>query len=219
MIHLRTRAFCVGAALVLGISFVPASAEVAAAPILLASNGYSSQVNAYEPVGQSFIADDRHVFAGLFFTPGNVTWPNTDPIEYQLLEGDGLNGAVLATAQFLLPSGFTGFHLVDFTPITLTPGTSYTLTASVVGTSPYWAVAHHSNHDFSAGGTPVPSGNYGDIYTGGQAFGYSAFPIIAWDLALSVRPPTTTSDVPEPASLLLFGVALTGTAWATRRRR
>ena len=172
------------------------SAPAVAGPILLNPGGGSNQVQFAEPVGQTFTAEDPLVSAGLYFLVMNPQFPNSDAIEYQLHQGSGTGGALLASTTFNLASGFDGFHMVDFSSVALTPGNVYTLTASIVGTSPYWGVAKSI-----------------DVYAGGVAV-FFGVPEPGGEMALSVVP-----QAPEPASLFLIASAGLGLLIETKRRR
>jgi hypothetical protein len=176
-----------------GVATVAFTADVSAAPILLTSDGGGYQVNSFEPIGQTFTAEDPQVHAGLSFAVINSQFPNDDAVEYSLFEGNGVGGALVASTSFNLVDGFAGFHLADFSSVALTVGNPYTLVASIQGDSPYWAV--------NSSNTPYAGGNG---VTGGQPTGQK--------FALNVVPVA----VPEPLSLALLGVG--GVAVLARRR-
>ena len=170
-----------------------------AGPIVL-NPGYGfAQVQAYEPIGQSFTAEDPFVTAALAFRVINSSASPDDPIRYDLYEGVGTGGALLASSTFVLSAGFSDFYDVDFSSVTLSVGSQYSLVASVVGTSPYWAI--WGTWATYAGGSPIQPASVG-------------FP----EFALRVLP--TTAPVPDPgSSLLLLGIGIVSLrAWKQRRQ-
>lgn len=181
-----------GAVIVVGALTFP-STSASAAPVLLASDFGTFQVQFYEPVGQVFTAEDSFVRAGLSFEVINSSFANSDAIQYSLYAGSGVGGALLASTSFNLADGFAGFHLADFSAVALTIGNQYTLAASTVGASPYWGV--NTSATAYAGGSGVVQGQ-----------------VVAQRMALSVVPVA----VPEPAAMLLLGLG--GAAMVGRRR-
>lgn len=164
-----------------------------ALPILYSPGSGLHQVEVFEPIGQTFVAEDAFIEAGLYFAAINPGFANTDDIKYELFEGAGVGGTLLDSAIFSLATGYVGFYLEDFSSIALNIGDTYSLVASVVGTSPHWGVGQTSDPG-------APNG----ILNGS---------ISTAKFALSVNP----VSVPEPAMLSLIGLGLLGFGFARRR--
>jgi len=197
----RRRTSAIALCAVVAVSALFAVPEAATAgPIVLNPGWGTGQVQFFEPIGQSFTAEDPSVTAALYFDVINPTSPPSDPIRYDLFEGFGTGGALIASWEFMLAPGFSGFYDVDFSSVVLSVGSEYSLVASVVGDSPYWGVV--ASADSYAGGSP--------IY--GQDIGWNPP-----EIALRVLP--TTASVPDPGStLLLLGIGLVGLRMYRDRR-
>ena len=89
-----------------------ASIGTAYAGVILVDSGLNgnTQIQAFEPLGQSFTAIDANVTAGLYFECINCDVANDDDIRYDLYAGQGTGGALLASDTFGLADGFVGFH-------------------------------------------------------------------------------------------------------------
>ena len=178
-----------------GMLVLPLSAV--AGPILLNPDGGSFQVEAFELVGQAFVAEDAFVEAGLYFQCINCVLPNTDPIRYDLYEGLGTAGTLVASSgPFALADAFLGFFLADFSSTALTIGDTYSLVASIVGSSSYWGVR----------GTTASGGNGLGISQGSPLNLDCSGTGATSCFALAVNPLT----VPEPGTLGLLGAGLIG---------
>ena len=198
--RLRHRASAIALCAVVAAAGLFALPEVATAGPIVLNPGYGyAQVHYYQPIGQSVTAEDSFVTAALHFSVINPHFSPDDPIRYDLYEGFGTGGALLASRQFVLTPGFRDSYDVDFSSVTLRVGMEYSLVASVVGDSAYWAV--YGSSDSYAGGSPILGRN-------------SYF---LPEIALRVLP--TTASVPDSGpSLLLLGMGLAGLrAWRKRR--
>src|SRR5215467_6336464 len=120
------------------------ASSIAANAGIIIQDQYSTilQVFYFQPVGQSFVAEDPNVLVAFNYQCISCPFfPNTDALQMQMLRGAGLGGPVLATsAPFNLPDTFTGFFDVDFSALNLRVGEVYTAVLNVLGTSPYWGV-------------------------------------------------------------------------------
>ncbi len=161
----------------------------------LPANGGLSQVEHYEPIGQSFTAEDLNVSAGLYFHAINPSWSNDDPLKYELYAGDGTSGTLLDTSTFSLSTGFVGLHMVDFSATSLTVGSMYSLVAYVLGDSPHWGLGRAQAY---TGGSPIRHGN----------------PVNGLDFGFRVEP---AGPIPEPTTLTLMGLGLAGLGFRRRK--
>jgi hypothetical protein len=156
------------------------------ADTILQDQGSSAiQVNHFEPIGQSFTAEDPHIAFAFDYTEFNPSFPN-DPLQLRLLAGDGLGGIALATVMFAVPAAYEGFFDVDLSSVTLTVGQLYTAELTVPGTSPYFGVWLSDDND---------------VYPGGRAYffdhGGNITPSPNDDMRFRVTP------IPEPVGSLL----------------
>ena len=85
------------------------SVTVRAGVILQDEQDAAIQIHLFEPIGQSFTAEDSNIDFAFFYDQFNVSSPH-DPFQVQLRDGDGLGGTVLGSMVFSLPTGFTGVH-------------------------------------------------------------------------------------------------------------
>ncbi|NEP55927.1 MAG: hypothetical protein F6K31_02740 [Symploca sp. SIO2G7] len=183
----------------IGITTLVAVSPAQAGTITYAPGPGAYQVDGFEPIGQSFVAEDALVEAGLSFSVINPSFDASEPIIYQLWEGFGVGGTLVADVAFTLDAAFSGFHLEDFSVTPLTVGSTYTLTASIDGTSPYWAISN----TFDA---PTDTG----VCLGEQCDEV--------EFALNVKP-LEVEDVPEPVSVLSFLVVSGAAACSSMKRK
>ncbi|WP_165251189.1 PEP-CTERM sorting domain-containing protein [Paludisphaera soli] len=175
-----------------------ASAGTAGAgTILNPRNDQEIQINFYEPIGNSFIAEDATVSAALWLVVMNETFEPSDPILFQLYAGAGTSGAPLFSQSFVVDGAFRGFYDVDLSSVVLSVGETYSFVASIVGDSPYWGVA-------------ASDGPNGELLAG--RFG-------VFEEFLALRVGAAGTAVPEPSSLALALVGLAAPAAFALRRR
>jgi hypothetical protein len=156
----------------------------------------------FDPIGQTFIADQPYLQTIAFaFSDANENEPN-DPITMTLYEGAGTGGTVIDTVVKVLPATLPGtlqppqFIDFDFSGNMLTPGMVYS--AAVTTDSSKVAVVYENDTD---------------EYPDGQIFYDTSFSL-SDPIDLNFR--VVTSDVPEPATVGLLGL---GGLVLCRRRR
>lgn len=173
----------------------------------------------HAPIGQSFKALAPSVKAGIYIADQESfthwllqTYPGLPPYPYaiapsltikvQLLQGEGVNGAVLDSRNVTLTKPFMGVVAVDYAAagVSLVPGNKYTLLMTDISGQAYpngvtgWVVS--SVHDFSK--NPAP-GAYADglpilqgaLVTDDAGIGDNAFEVL--DLGAVTPPPLTIS--------------------------
>jgi hypothetical protein len=162
------------------------------------------QVNAFEPLGQSFIAEDQHIKFAFNYRDFNPQYP-LDTLRMRLLSGDGPSGTELGSVEFSLAAGFDGFFDVDFSGVTLIIGSAYTALVDIPDTSPRWGVRAHQ----------------GDVYSGGR--GYDPYGNLTADddMMFRVTPAlkAVPGEVPEPASIAIFALGLVGLHMGRRKTK
>jgi len=160
--------------------------------------GSRTQINFFEPIGNSFTAEDPLVSAALFLDAVNPGFDPTDPIRFELFDGVGAGGTLLFNQSFVVPGSSTGFFDVDLSAVPLVVGNDYSFVASIVGSSPYWGL----------------------IGTNGSAgSGISSGIIDSFNMnALRVTPLATT-PVPEPSTFALLGIGAVFLIGYSRRRK
>jgi hypothetical protein len=163
-----------------------------------------SQVNFYEPMGQSFRAEDAHVQFAFYYTPMNIEF-SPDTLRLRLVAGDGIDGDTLADTVFAIPTGSIGFYDVDFSAVSLTAGNMYTAVLSIPGTSPYWGASYSTRNS--------PYGN-------GRAYLYGERADSDYDMTFRVTPVAqeVPGEVPEPGTIAILSLGLAGLVAARRKK-
>lgn len=164
----------------------------------------TGQVNFYEPMGQSFLAEDAQVRFAFNYRPMNPGSP-ADTLRLRLVDGDGLDGNTLANIVFEIPTGFRGFYDVDFSAVSLSVGSMYTAVLSIPGSSPYWGASYTTENN--------PYGN-GRAYLAGERADSDV------DMAFRVTPLVQEEpvEVPEPGTIAILSLGLAGLITARRKK-
>lgn len=173
----------------------------------------------FGPVGQSFTAIDTNLTSfGFQFTALNPTNANL-PFTFTLLEGAGLDGAVISTRTFTLPTSIgstpTWFDF-DITGALVTAGQIYTAVLSSASTRNGPVMGPNIN---------IFNGQElsGDAYAGGRAyFTNEVYPNCErtgnCDLNFRVTGTTAVAGVPEPATWAMLIMGFGAVGGALRRR-
>ena len=122
---------------VAGALLVALAAPATAGTILLDAFGGTAQIELFEPIGQSFTAEDAFVQAALFFRPSTqLSKHRCDSVPF--LPGQWRRRGTARLYVFNLAAGFEGYFNFDLSGISLVVGNRYSLVATDVGSSPYW---------------------------------------------------------------------------------
>ena len=175
------------------------TAPVTAGSIIQDTNAGSLQIQAYQPVGQSFTAtSDSYEMIGAYVA-GYYNDRNDPTFDVKLFSGDGqFGGTPILTDAFSFSKDFVGWAYVDVSSISFVIGEKYT-------------VAYYN--DTAQWGLNLKWED--NPYSGGRA--YFTDPTSHPEADLQFRVLESGASVPLPASLLLFGPGLVGLA-AIRRR-
>lgn len=184
-------------------SLLAISCNAFALPILQDIGNGVVQINAFEPVGQSFTAEDPFVTFGFWF---EVINPGVAPadVTISLLDGVGNTGNLLLANTFSMDAGFMGYRDVDFSPVSLQIGSQYTALLSIPDDNSYWGLRLYTGFMQT------------DLYTGGQiVFGGRPGPFeeppnnpLLADARFRVTPVEAPVPVPEPSSIWLLAIGL-----------
>ena len=158
-----------------------------------------AQIAAFQPIGQSFVAEDSQITVGIAFgfeeiNPGA---PNS-PLEMRLYQGEGFAGSLLSVVPFSLPMGFIGFFDVDFSSVSLDVGALYTAAVTVPSLSPLWGVQFSTSDVYPVGRLVTDNPAFYEIFCG------SATNTQCADLRFRVM----SLNIPEPAMWPLLAIAL-----------
>jgi hypothetical protein len=180
----------------LGLIFA-ASTTLSAAPITDIDQqnlvGGSTNSASFTGAGQSFIPlFDRIDAAEFSFNTPSAT------LRLDVFDGSGIGGTLLGSSAAIavVTSGFEIVHFDLLTPVSLTPGNTYTLFVSALS------------------GTFGQQFDVGDPYAGGFAFDQGGFAASNVDLVF-----TEGLTVPEPSALWLSGTGFLGVLMFGLRRR
>lgn len=163
-------------------------------------------IGAYDPIGQSFLATAPNLVSiGFKFTAMNAGFP-IQPIELDLLDGNGLSGAILATKTLDLGTGDGTFDFA-FSNISLVVGNTYTASLKVVGNSPYQGIAFSGSLGY----------DYGRLYTSEPLH-----PLCdggGCDLAFRVTMVDAAPAIPEPATWGMISLGIFALGAVSRRAK
>ena len=187
---------------VIGLATAPQQTRAA---VILQDEGASTfQIDVFEPIGQSFVAEDELVNFAFWYSVINPGSPN-DPLEFRLYDGAGTGGPLLFTQGFGLAENFDAFYDIDLSAIPLTIGQTYTAAAFIPGDSARWGL-RASQDDPYADGRIFAAGNLSNCGVDDSAC----------DARFRVTPRTVS--VSEPGSLAILGLGLVGFSIARRRQ-
>ena len=178
-------------------------AGVASAATIIQDSGLSdAAIGAFDPIGQSFMAEDP-LLGSIAFAFSDMNPKSTNsPITMTLYAGAGFDGSVAHSVVQTLPSLLPGtydspeFIDFDFSGLSLTMGEIYT--------------AAVTTNSYKVG---VVFNGINDAYAGGQLF-HSGNSLSGYDLNFRVTP----SSVPIPGAVWLLGSGVAGIAGIRLRR-
>lgn len=198
----RTKSGCIA---VLGCTLLGAMAPVEAGIIEQSAGQFDATIAAFDPIGQTFVAEDALLGQIAFAFSRNSNSPTDGLVTMTLYTGSGFAGASLGSVLMdlsgplpstLAPPQFIDF---DFSGVNLTIGNTYT--------------AGVTSNDFSISVVYNGSDAYGSgllLESSSSALGSCA---VGCDLNFRVTP----SVVPIPAAAWLFGSAVGLMGWMRRK--
>ena len=156
----------------------------------------TSQINYYNPIGQTFQAEGTFLNSfAFYYTVLNGAMPNST-ITLSIYAGIGDGGALIGAETFSLDAAHNGLHAVNFSSLgsVFTIGNQYS--AMLTNTNSYWGI-YRSNNGYANG----------NAIEGGVA--YESF---------DQRFSATFSSVPDTGSTAaLLGAGVVALAFARRR--
>jgi len=167
------------------------------------TNSGALQIQAFQPVGQSFTATDTDVgYVGLMIAPFNQFF-NDLSLTMALYSGEGnfSADAELVSQEFVLTNNYSGWLDLSVSNIAFTQDAKYTI--GIFNNTPQWG----ASINWSA-----------NPYNGGTAF-FGGSAQAAADLQFHVGPGNTASTVPEPTTMVLLGTGLLGIVAAKKRKK
>jgi len=197
-------------AYLLGTSICFSTLSAHAGVIEVSSGTLDAGIAAYQPIGQSFIAEDAFIDDIAFsFTQTNRLPAGDGVVTMSLYEGTGFTGTLLGSTTMDL-SGYSlpnitedilNFIDFDFSGIELVVGVTYSVAVTTNDASIFIS---GSGDDVYAGGFTLESAPFADL------------PSCSPGCDLNFR--VTPSAVPVPAAVWLFGSGLLGLVGVARRR-
>ncbi len=183
-----------------------ASPMASAAIIEQSAGQFDATIAAFDPIGQTFVAEDALLGQIAFAFSRNTNTPSDGLVTMTLYSGSGFAGASLGSVGMNLSGPLPGaldppqFIDFDFSGVGLTVGNTYT--AAVTSNDFSISVVYNGN-DAYANGLLLESHPTSNLCTNGC------------DLNFRVTP----AAVPVPAAIWLFGSGILGLIGVARRKK
>ena len=204
MLH-RSKTLVSIAALSLVAALVSPMAD--AATIEQSAGQFDATIAAFDPIGQTFVAEDALLGQIAFAFSRNTNTPSDGLVTMTLYSGSGFAGASLGSEVMNLSGPLPGaldppqFIDFDFSGVGLTVGNTYT--------------AAVTSNDFSI--SVVYNGN--DAYANGLLLESGSSTLCTNGCDLNFRVTPAAAVVPLPAAAWLFGSGLLGLLGLVRRKK